>query len=184
MKSTKNLITFIKTPRPMRTLAIAICLIISLTVRSQSLKKYPISNSGCSYYGYCEPGKWDVDKSEDSSDVWTSECKNGDVNYGVICVKLKEPVSDIEQAQDIVVEYLDYLKQSFSVKKAVGYGKGNYLNNDTNTRGVVDYWEDADKNSYKVKAWTNGKFIAVLFAYSLKPLPETKVDVFLNGLRF
>jgi hypothetical protein len=88
------------------------------------------------------------------------------------------------QAQDIVVEDRDYLKQSFSIKKAVGYGKDNRLNNDENTRGVVDYWEDGDKNSYKVKAWTNGKFIGVLFAYSLKPLVDTKVDVFLNGLRF
>lgn len=168
----------------MRTLALIFCLLVCIQSQSQSLKKYTIGNTGSTYYGYCDPGKWDHDKSEDSSDVWTAECTNADVHYGIIYVKLLTPVTNMSDAQDLVISYLDYLKLSFEIKKSVGYGKDNRLNNDENTRGVLDYWEDADKNSWKIKAWTNGKAIGVMYGYSLKPLQETKLDVFLNGLRF
>jgi hypothetical protein len=102
----------------------------------------------------------------------------------VICVKLLNAVADINQAEDLVVAYLDYLKKSFNIEHAVGYGKGNLLNNNEHTRGVIDYWKDKDNNNFKVKAWTNGKFIGVVYAYAKKELPETTVDVVLNSFRF
>lgn len=150
----------------------------------QTIKKYSISNSGCSIYMYCEPPRFDIDKSEDSSLVYTSECPANGVLYGVICIKLLEAVNDLKKAEELVSDYLDYLKLNFEIKKATGYGKDHRLNNNENTRGIIDYWEDAQKNNWKVKAWTDGKFIGVLYAHSVKELPETKVDVFLNGLRF
>jgi hypothetical protein len=66
---------------------------------AQSLKKYPISNSACSLYSYC-PSKYDVDFSDDSSTVYTGECKSGDVTYGVICIKLLRPVDDLDKAEE------------------------------------------------------------------------------------
>jgi hypothetical protein len=46
---------------------------------------------------------------------------------------------------------------------------------------VIDYWT-VRKNNWKVKGWTDGKFIAVLYAIP-KELPESKVNVFLDGLQ-
>ena len=69
------------------------------------------------------------------------------------------------------------------ITKSAGYGKGHRLKDNENTRGVIDYWEDNDKNNWKVKGWTDGKFICVLYAYSSKELPEQKVNVFLDGFR-
>src|SRR5882724_5430224 len=158
-------------------------LLLSSFCSGQSLKKYPISNSGCSLYMFCEPPLFDVDKSEDSSMVYSSECEKDDVMYGVICVKLIDPVTDLQQAEDLAISYLDYLKLNFEIKKAVGYGKGHRLHDNENTRGIIDYWEDKEKNNWKVKAWTDGKFIAVLYAHSLKELPETKVNIFLDSFR-
>jgi len=132
---------------------------------------------------FCEPPLFDVDKSEDSSMVYSSECEKDDVMYGVICVKLIDPVTDLQQAEDLAISYLGYLKLNFEIKKAVGYGKGHRLHDNENTRGIIDYWEDKEKNNWKVKAWTDGKFIGVLYAHSLKELPETKVNVFLDSFR-
>ncbi len=168
----------------MRIPALLLTLFFCSNLQAQSLKKYTIGSTTSTYYGYCDPGKWDYDKSEDSSDVWTSECVSADVHYGIIYVKLLTPLTKMDDAEELVISYLDYLKLSFGIKKAAGYGKGNLLNNDQNTRGVLDYWEDGDKNNWKIKAWTNGKAIGVFYGYSLKPLQETKLDVFLNGLRF
>lgn len=149
---------------------------------AQSLKKYPISNSGCSFYTYCET-KFDQTKSPDSSLVYTGDCINNEVTYGVICIKLLQPVSDLLMAEDLLIAYLDYLKGTLEIKKAAGYGKGHRLNNNENTRGIIDYWEDAEFNKWKIKAWTDGKFIGFMYGYSKKELPEQKMNVFLDGFR-
>jgi len=150
---------------------------------AQSFKKYPIGTSGCSVYLFCGPA-FDEAYSEDSSKVYTGECAKDSVYYGTICVKLLNPVKDITQAEELVVAYLDFLKKSFSIEHAAGYGRGNRLNSNENTRGVIDYWQDKDKNNWKVKGWTDGKFIGIVYAYSIKELPEAKADVVLNSFRF
>ena len=158
-------------------------IILGINSSAQIIKEYPISNSGCSAYMYCKPEKFDLDYSEDSSRVYTGECRLGDEHYGLICIKLLVATTSLDAAEEVMTEYLDYLKGSFNIVSAAGYGKGHHLNNDENTRGILDYWTDKDKNNWKVKAWTDGKFIGVMYAYSLKDLPEQKVNVFLDGFR-
>lgn len=167
----------------MKFLFIFSLLIISLSGYTQVVKKYPVSNSGCSFYNYCE-SKFEISKSQDSSTIYTGECTASEITYGIICVKLIAPLTDIALAESVMIAYLDYLKQSFTIIKAAGYGKGHILNNNSNTRGLLDYWEDKDNNKWKVKSWTDGNFIGVLFAYSIKPLPESKVNIYLDGFRF
>lgn len=156
--------------------------LVSAALNAQTLKKYPISNSGCFLYSYCE-SKYDTEYSDDSSKVITGECKSGEVTYGVICIKLLRPVDDLLAAEDLMISYVDYLKGSFGIKKAAGYGKGHRLNNNEATRGILDYWEDKELDKWTIKAWTDGKFIGFLYAYSKKELPEQKVNVFLDSFR-
>ena len=160
-------------------------LLVSFLASAQSLKKYPISNTGCSVYMFCDPKRFTVDIDDaDSSDVYTSECFTGEIKYGVMCIKLRTPVMDMKKAEQEMIERLDFLKADFSVTDSTGYGRGHRLNNNENTRGVIDYWKDSEGNNWKVKAWTDGKFIAVLYAVNKGELPEQKVNVFLEGIRF
>jgi len=113
-----------------------------------------------------------------------SHCK-GNTNatgYGVICIKLNETISDLSEAEDLLVGYLDYLKTSFKITSSVGYGKGHRLKGREDTRGIIDYWTAEDKENWKIKGWTDGKFIAVLFAYTKKELPETKANIFFESI--
>ncbi len=157
--------------------------LVATAVNAQSLKKYPVSNSGCYLYSYCE-SKYDVDYSDDSSKVYTGECIIGDVTYGIICIKLLTVVPDLVAAEELMVSYADYLKSSFNIQKSAGYGRGHRLKNNENTRGIIDYWEDKELDKWKIKAWTDGKFIGFMYAYSKKDLPEAKVNVFLESFRF
>ena len=157
-------------------------LIITAVADAQTLKKYPIGNSGCSLYNYCE-SKYIVEFSEDSSKLYRGDCISGDVTYGVICIKLLNPITDLIAAEDLVVSYLEYLKTSFNITKSAGYGKGHRLNNNENTRGIIDYWEDKEQDKWKIKAWTDGKYIGFMYAYSKKELPEAKVNIFLDSFR-
>ena len=166
-----------------RLIIIVTVFLYSQSLFAQSLKKYPISQTGCFVYFLCDPGTFALDKSPDSSDVYTAECSSEDMSYGIICVKLKDKITDPKTSEDVLVSYLDYLKNSLSITSAAGYGKGHKLKDKEDTRGVIDYWKDKD-NNWKVAGWTNGKFICVLYVYTKKDIPEIKADVFLNSLLF
>jgi len=151
----------------------------------QSLKKYPIGISGCSLYMLCDPGKFEVSYSPDSSTVFTGECKPDSNSYGLICVKLKEPVASGNIAEDIMLSYMDYLKTAFKIKSSAGYGKGHTMEKNPDVKGIIDYWTDESGDEWYVKAWTDGKFIAFLYVYGKGKIQNSpKHDVFLNGFRF
>lgn len=167
----------------MRKLLLPFLLLATLASRSQTLKKYPVSNSGCYLYSYCN-ASYDVDYSEDSSKVFTGECVAADVTYGIICVKLLNSISDLDAAENLMISYTDFLKTSFNITRATGYGKGHRLAQHEKTRGIIDYWEDKEGDTWKIKSWTDGRFIGFMYAYSKKELPEQKVNVFLDSFRF
>ena len=169
-----------------------ITLLLSLTMtiisaNSQNIKKIQIKDSnnesGCSVYSFCDL-KFQTSYSEDSSLLFTGECTVDSLNNGVICVKLRDAISTLNDAEALLINYLDFLKTSFSITKSAGYGKGHQLRNNEKTRGVVDYWEDGEHNNWKVKAWTDKAYIVILYSYSLKNLPETRIDAYLNSLIF
>jgi hypothetical protein len=170
----------------MKKLAFMACILLALSsTQAQSLKKYPIGNSGCSVYMYCDPGEFEISYSQDSATIFSSECEKKPLNYSVICVKLREPVAAGDDAEGLLISYLDYLKTAFHIKSSAGYGKGHTLEKKPEARGVIDYWNDADGVAWKVKGWTDGKFIAVLAVYGKGKVDITpKEDLFLNGFRF
>lgn len=164
----------------MKTYLLLLSLLSFIFSQGQGLRKDSISNSGCTLYMYCDI-KYEIKKSEDSSQLYTGECTVGDITYGVICVRLLTPIAELTMAEDLLIAYLDYLKSNFEIVKSAGYSRGQRLNNNENTRGIIDYWEDAELNKWKIKAWTDGKYIGVLYAKSKKELPDTKVNVFLDS---
>src|ERR1043165_4266350 len=107
----------------MQKVLMPLCSFLFLSVaKSQTFKKYEIGKSGCAVYMFCAPGKFEEDYSQDSSKVYTAECSLEDgIHYGIVCVKFKESVSDLQAAEDLLSSYMDYLKTNFSIKSAVGY---------------------------------------------------------------
>ena len=157
--------------------------IIFISTNAQDAAKVAISNTGCTVQAFCFPGRFDA-YDLDGSTVYADDCEKDGVTYGIYCVKLKEPVADLTAAEDTIISYLDFLKLDYDIVKSKGYDKGHKLNKDENTRGIKDTWEDAEKNKWKVKAWTNGIFVCVLHVHSAKELPDKKTEIFLEGLRF
>ncbi len=134
---------------------------------------------------FCDPKTFDKSFSEDSSFVYTGECKADSLTYGVICVKTKEAIIASNNAEALMISYLDYLKTTFDINDAVGYGKGHTMNSKPDAQGVIDYWKDKDGDEWKVKAWTDGKYIAVLYVVAKGKLDDTeKNNAFLNSFRF
>ncbi len=167
-----------------RSLYLLLFILLAGNGHAQSLKKYPLGKSGCYAYFLCNPGEFNADKSPDSSEVYTGECTKDSVSYGAICVKLKDTYDDMSVAENLLVMYLDFLKSSFKVTTAAGYGKGHRLKKKENTRGIVDYWKDEDGANWKVKGWTNGKYVSVMYVLTKGEVPEIKANAFLDSLVF
>lgn len=170
---------------PMRRLLMIVLPALAIgSARAQDPQKVAISTTGCTVQVYCLPGRFDVYDLEDGSTVYADDCEKDGVTYGIYCIRLKKPISDLSAAEDSVIGILDFLKLDYGIVRGKGYDKGHKLNKDETTRGIFDTWEDADDNKWKVRAWTNGNFICVLHMHSAKELPDKKTEIFLNGLRF
>lgn len=159
-------------------------LLIAVNAKSQSLKKYPVSKSGCSIYMFCDPGEFEKSYSEDSSKVYTGECVKDGFTYGLICVQLKDSVSSGQDGEALLESYLDFLKGQFNIRSASGYGKGMHLNNNEDIIGIIDYWQSEDKNQWSIQGWTDGKIIAVLYVKGMEQADYNKQQLFFKGFRF
>ncbi len=151
---------------------------------AQDPSKIAISTTGCTVQVYCFPGRFDAYDLDDGSTVYADDCEKDGITWGIYCVKLKRPITDLSAAEDTMITMLDFLKLDYGIVRGKGYDKGHKLNKDDNTRGIFDTWEDADNNKWKIKAWTNGNFICVMHVHGAKELPDKKTQLFLEGLRF
>lgn len=130
---------------------------------------------------------FEMSLSEDQSEVYVTETQHGDHTFGAIIVRFVPPMSEQtpEDMENLLVSYLDYLKQQFGITGAVGYGHGHTKDKVPDARGIIDYWEDADGLKYAVKGWVNQSFLAVLCIYGPDDYPIFNIqDMYLNGFRF
>ena len=49
---------------------------------------------------------------------------------------------------------------------------------------MLEYWQDDEGNDWKVKGWTNGRFMALLYVKNFTEESIKEVDEFLNSFRF
>lgn len=156
-------------------------------IKVPRLVKKTLENTGCSaYFPNDEELVLELSYSEDSSKVYTGEVYSGDHHFAIILVKLNDmELQNKEEKESIMVNYLDYLQENFSIESAAGYGKGHTMESDPDAVGVIDYWEDVDGDQWAVKAWANKKFLAVLMLYGPIEYPLFNVQqLFLDGFRF
>ena len=149
--------------------------------------KQPIENSGCyAYFPEDVEMAFDLSYSPDSSKVYTGDFLSGDFHYSIILVQLKDLVmEDAVEKEEMLVSYLDYLQESFSIVGAAGYGKGHTMESNPVAVGMIDYWEDNEGDQWSVKAWADGSTMAIMFIYGATEYPSYGAgQLFLNGFRF
>lgn len=148
--------------------------------------KTAISTSGCFAYLPVSDAIFDVSYSPDSSIVYTGDFPVDDYHYALIVVKLKDTyLAGKEEKENMLISYLDFLKESFSIEGAAGYGMGRMLESNPDAIGILDYWEDTDKDQWVVEGWADGSTIAVMMIYGPGEFPNTNVaNIYLEGFRF
>lgn len=150
-------------------------------------EKTAISTSGC--YAYLPNDveiEFSIEYSPDSARVYTGDFYSGDFHYAVIVVKLNGV--ELETAEDkegMLVSYLDYLQESFSIIESAGYGMGHTLESNADAVGIIDFWVDEEEDQWSVKGWADGNTMGILFIYGATEYPSYNASqLFLNGFRF
>jgi hypothetical protein len=90
-----------------------------------------------------------------------SECSKNEVTYGVILITLKRPYANVGEAGRVLSEFINQLQSSFGIQHTTGAVIA--CNHFRNSLTLVDYWQDVEKKDWKVKGWTDGGTIGVVY---------------------
>ena len=94
--------------------------------------------------------------------------------FGCIVVRFSESnlgfsPDDMEQ---LLLGYMEYLKEVFEVTKSAGAGTGHTLESCPDARGVIDFLEDTNENQLAVKGWVNQKYLGFLYLSGAEEYPH------------
>lgn len=149
-----------------------------LRITSPKFKRYIIGN-GCSALLISGKNTLHTKYTIDGDRVFFYDQIVNGVTYGLIIVQMRE-LYTLHQAENILVQYINRVRRPFGI--AV-----NIAMDIEKTDGVVtvsDYWQDEQGTDWKIKGYSNGKSIAVLYVKNIAEVPVCDHDEFLNGFRF
>ncbi|HWJ92337.1 MAG TPA: hypothetical protein VNR87_14575 [Flavisolibacter sp.] len=148
---------------------------------SKKFKNFFIGDTGCSALLLSSS---DVQRTKTVSGdhLYFSEFNESKVGYGLICIHLKQEC-DLNEASEMLHSYMEKLRGPFYVLHNTGIQKDVDWNTDC-SKTLVDYWQDADKQDWKVKGYTDGRFMAVLYVKNISQVEVRKQDLFLDSFHF
>jgi hypothetical protein len=160
-------------------------LIASLAIRisSKTLKKRNIGNTGCSVM---LDANAPITYSElDTGDhLYMSSFNSGSVTYGFVLLDLKTKLTDLAEAEYLLGDLMLDLKNASHIHHSYGLDRGIKHSITESVSGIIDYWQDRDGIDWKIKGWTNGNCMAVLYVKNINHVSVKKQDFFLDCIRF
>ena len=114
-------------------------------------------------------------------DFFLGEGHEGAVQYGVLYIRLKEPMENLE-AQTLMTTYLEKLQGPMNIDHNTGYHYCLNAPDASPVRKIQDYWQDKWGRDWKVKGYTDGNFMAVLYVQNISDVVVKRQDFFLDSL--
>jgi len=148
---------------------------------SQRIKLQHIGNTGCSAI-LSSANRLDSSLTQSGDRLFFHEFKDNGVTYGLICVSMNEHYA-LPEAVEMLRSYIDKLKSPFYILHNTGIRDDSDWNSETTTT-IVDYWQDSNKKDWKVKGYTDGKTLAVLYVKNIGQAEVKKQDSFLDSFHF
>jgi len=155
----------------------------TLVIRFSSSKKAKlqyIGDTGCS--ALLSDNKLDSNLTQTGDRLYFQEFKDSGVSYGMICVQMNDQF-ELYEAEEMLRSYIDKLKGPLYILHNTGIHDDADWNSEA-TRTVVDYWQDCNKKDWKVKGYTDGRTLAVLYVKNIGHVDVKKQDLFLDSFHF
>ena len=89
----------------------------------------------------------------------------------------------LQEAVEMLESYIEKLRGPFYILHNTGLIDDADWNSETTTT-IVDYWQDYNKKDWKVKGYTDGKTLAVLYVKNIGHVDVKKQDLFLDSFHF
>jgi hypothetical protein len=150
-----------------------------LRLPKPKFKRYFLGATGCSIYLVNGKNTIHYKHTKEGDRVYFYDEAVSGVTFGFIGVQMKE-TSTLEQAENILVQYMNRLRKplGISVNIQMEIEKKDRLIT------ITDYWQDEQGLDWKIKGYTNGKTITVLYVKNISDSLVEEQDAFLNGFKF
>jgi hypothetical protein len=135
--------------------------------------------SGCSALLLSHPPKLHYKTTRDGERISFYEQPAGQVIYGLIMIPMKD-LFTLHQAEMILVQYINRLRKPF----AIAYNITMHVEKGDGILTLTDYWQDEQGTDWKIKGYTNGKTISLLYVKNIGHSAVAEHDEFLNGFQF
>ena len=151
-------------------------------------KRYWLANSGCAVSFPADPDPVVQGLDVDSNAVLNTSARtvwNGsDYLFSVSVIQLREE-ADIEDLENKLTSFMDYIKSTLNVVEADGYKKANGLMQGKLAKGYNDKWRDHADNEFAVASWMKGRTMVLMYVMSTGNLEDKlKVNTFFNSFVF
>lgn len=163
--------------------------LIFLLTASLALYKTPkksetvlIADSGCSVELTSQKLSFETTETEEGDRLHYAEHWDRNVTYGILCAQLAEEIG-LDEAKEVMINYINRLRGPFYAVHHIGAEVCD-PKDETAVVSLIDYWQDCDGLDWKVKGYTNGSIIAVLYVKNINELVVEKQDHFLDSFSF
>ena len=147
---------------------------------SRKFKSYFIGNTGCSALMFTNNFKKTITPSGDR--FYFNEFSEKNVTYGIICIKFQQEY-DLDESADMLTKYIQKLRAPYFILHNTGLSETKDWNH-LSSIVMEDYWQDGNQQDWKVKGYSDGKNMAVLYVKNIGHVEVKKQDLFLDGFHF
>jgi hypothetical protein len=149
-----------------------------LRVASPRFKRYIIC-PGCSALLNSASRTLHVRRTRDGDRLHFNEYTADSVTYGMVCVRLQNACT-LNKAEDILLQFLRRCRRPLHIR----HSSTPEIESDGKLLTVTDYWQDKAGIDWKVKGYTNGKVISILYVKNISDTTVKAHDTYLDGFRF
>lgn len=163
---------------------IATSLLFNRPAAPRTFQRQYIGHTGCSVCVLSDSDSFESTWTPSHDTMYINEMKDGSAVYGVIAIDLFEPTDNLDHAEGILGQFMNSLHSTFDIEHHTGLINGYTQTAHRQVRGIVDYWQDTDGIDWKVKGWTNGQVVSLLYVKNINEVPVHRQDFFLDSFQF
>lgn len=146
-------------------------------------KRIAVSTCGCTANLPARPITQKIE-DEAGNPVYIGQAKEGGCTYGFATVELEQVIYDRAEAEQALFLFMEDMHPSFNIEYTTGLVHGYSHPHSDAVWGMTDYWQDADGVDWKVKGWTDGRIMTVLYVKGIGSLSFAQQDAFLDSFQF
>lgn len=134
---------------------------------------------GCSSLLHSSSRKLHIRYTKEGDKLYFNEHAVDGITYGLICVEMNEWYT-LHQTEDILVHYLSRMRKPLHIAHNLSMDISFHKTHVT----IADYWQDKAGVDWKIKGYSNGKILTVLYVKNINDTAVANHDAYLNGVRF